>query len=194
MNIDRYENIAYDQYLPDLVCGRPVPRFGTFLRQLCERAGITQPLLEKKGQAKYQQMERDGYIVGETNQSSMLQQAISKVATGQQQPSYLQVYIWSKAIEEHYNNELVVEYFKKKGLEVPVFTPEIKTALWALSGYQPPDAIKEAIDAVANFNHVPRRLPRGMGITPQTDAHIKSTPRHEEPHTGPLDARAVREH
>jgi len=184
MNIDPQEKIANnDSYFPELVHGKPVPRFGRFLKQICERSGLTQPGLEKKGQAKYRQWVLEGRIIDNSTQGSMLQQAISQVVLGRQQASYLQTLVWITVLEEHYNDALVIGYFKKKGLEIPVFTPEIKAALWALSGYQPPENIQKAINDFATFDHVPRRLPRGTDVTPRTDADLRIAPPRQDPHS-----------
>src|SRR5947209_11638091 len=186
--------VGNNQYLYELIHGKPIPRFGTLLRQVCESVGIKQPLLEKYGQAEYSQMEQEGRLITEDDSpSSMLQQVISRVVTGQQRPSYIQTLIWIKVVKNHYNNERVKKYFKNKGLEMPVFTPELEAALWTLSGYQSPDAVNKTINDFAAFDHVPRRLPRGIDITPRTDADLQIIPPRQELHTDALDARAIRE-
>src|SRR5712671_4660732 len=139
--------VGNDQCLYQLIHEKPIPRFGTLMRQVCERVGLTQPWLEEKGQAKYRQMEEAGILVpADAPPSSMLQQVISMVILGKQPPSYLQTLIWLTVIEEHYNNEAVIRYFHKKGLEMPIFTPELKAALWILSGHQSPEAVNKAIE------------------------------------------------
>lgn len=178
-------------FLNELIHEKPIPPFGEALYKVCRRVGITQPLLEKYGEAEYAQMEAEGKI---SVQSSMKQQVISRVVTGLQAPSYTQTYIWLKVIKQHYENEKVIEYFQNKGLEMPVFTEEVEEKLWALSGHQSPRSVKRAADYFSSFDPVPRRLPRGMKNLPQTDPRIQATqPRREERNTDALDYREVKE-
>jgi hypothetical protein len=187
--------VDYDQCFYQLLHEKPIPRFGTLLRQVCDSVGIKQPLLEKYGQAEYKRMEEAGsFIAKDAPPSSMLQQVISLVILGKQHPSYLQTFIWIKVIKAHYNNAHVKEYFSKKGLEMPVFTPELEEALWVLSGHYRPDAVQRTIDAFAEFDYVPRRLPRAVISPQQTDHNIHVPHPQEERHTGPLEARRIREH
>ncbi len=159
---------AQNSYIPELVYGRPVSLFGPFLKQVCLRVGLTQPYLEKKGQAKFEELLAEGRVSIDV-QGSLLQQSISQVITGQQPVSYWQLLIWSMVIEEHYNSALVKNYFEKKGYELPLFTPEIKEALWRLAGYQPPEAIEQAILDFSGFDYVPRRLPHKFDMTTDGD-------------------------
>ncbi|HEX3640658.1 MAG TPA: hypothetical protein VHV10_05155 [Ktedonobacteraceae bacterium] len=195
------------RYLHELINGKPIPRFGTLMRQFCEAAGMNQPWLADKGQSmynemmirkygkeRYEQMLEEGTLPKE-EQSSMLQQAVSRVIIGVQRPSYIQTYIWISVIEEHYNNEEIKRYFEWKGLEMPVFTEEMYQALWALSGHQPPDAVNKAVAAFSTFNHTPRRLPRSADsslASPRTEPNLPAAIRRYRD-TDKLNIKGIKE-
>jgi len=179
-------------YLYELINEKPVSPFGEALYKICRRFGITQPLLEKYAEAEYALMEAEGKIAV---QSSMKQQVISRVVTGLQRTSYLQTFIWLKVIKQHYENEKVIEYFRNKGLEMPLFTEEIEDELWALSGHQSPKSVKRAVDYFSSFDPVPRRLPHAMSNLPQTDPRLQTPQptRREDRNTDALDYRGIKE-
>jgi len=160
-------------FLNELMHGNPVLRFGTLLRGACDAVGLTQPLLEKYGQAEYAQLEANGFITPDDPVSSMLQEVISRVLRGKQRPSYTQTYIWITVVKRHYNDPRIKEIFDDKGLEMPVFTPELESALWTLAGYSSPQEVIKASYAFKDFSPIPRRLPRGTEIIPQTDANLQ---------------------
>lgn len=168
---EKYENY----YLPELLSEKAVPRFGTLLRQVCDAVGISQPKLEAYAQAEYEQLEKAGFfsVFPDTPPSSMLQEVISRVIRGKQPPSYSQTYIWITVIKRHYNDQRVKDIFERMDLEPPKFDPELEDALWALSGHQPPKAVVKAALAVRDFSRVPRRLPKGVNLLPQTDANLQ---------------------
>lgn len=160
-------------YLNELMHGNPIFRFGTLLKQVCEATGVTQSLLEKYGQAEYAQLEKAGFITPDDPVSSMLQEVVSRVFRGKQRPSYIQAYIWITVVKRHYNDPRIKKIFEDKNLEIPEFTPELEAALWTLSGYSSPQEVIKASLAFRDFDHVPRRLPRGTEIIPQTDFDLQ---------------------
>lgn len=161
--------------LPELLNGKAIPRFGTLLRQVCDAVGISQPKLEAYAQAEYDQLEKDGFfrLYPNANRGSMIQEVISRVIKGKQPPSYCQTYIWIKVIKAHYNNPKVKVIFDDMDLEMPEFTSELENALWTLSGHQSPQAVTKAVFDFMDFSPIPRKLPRGVDITPQTDANMQ---------------------
>lgn len=160
-------------YLNELMHGNPIFRFGTLLKQVCEATGVTQSLLEKYGQAEYAQLEKAGFITPDDPVSSMLQEVVSRVFRGRQRPSYIQTYIWITVVKRHYNDPKIRKIFEDKNLEIPNFDQELEEALWTLAGYSSPQEVIKASFALRDFDHAPRRLPRGMEIIPQTDANLQ---------------------
>jgi transcriptional regulator with XRE-family HTH domain len=156
-------------FLNELMHGNPILRFGTLLRAICEAAGLTQPLLEKYGQAEYAQLEKSGFITPDDPVTSMLQEVISRVLRGKQRPSYTQTYIWITVVKRHYSDPRIKKIFKDKKLEMPKFTPEIEDALWTLAGYSSPQDVIKVSYAFKDFSSIPRRLPAGTEIIPQTE-------------------------
>ena len=188
-------------YLQELIQGKPIPRFGTLMRQVLDGIGVNQVLFEKRAQAKYdafmfekygkqayERMKEDGTIPKE-EQSSMLQQVISRVINGLQRPSYIQMLIWMGVIADLYNNESIKKWFRDNDLEMPVFSEEIEEALWALSGHQCPRKVNKVIADFSAFSNVPRRLPKDV----KTDANLQSMPHRKNPDTDALAVRDVRE-
>lgn len=177
------EEKSINDFLPTLIQGKPILRFGTLLRQVCEAAGITQPLLEKYSLAEYEQLKNAGFLESDvfdetdgqekSSRNGMRQSAISRTLTGKQRPSYIQAYIWIAVVKRHYNDPRIDQIFKDKGLELPKFDSNLEAALWTLAGYSSPQEVAAASFAFKDFSHIPRRLPRGTEIIPQTDANLQ---------------------
>jgi hypothetical protein len=119
-------------------------RFGELLREVCEISGFTQGNLSREAKKELQRLIQAGEIFPDDPIGSMEQPAISKVMAGLQAPTYFQVYIWLKVIEEHYNSDEFTEICHQLHIaHPPVFTDQLKQELWRLATFVPPDELHE---------------------------------------------------
>jgi hypothetical protein len=74
----------------------------------------------------------------------MEQPAISRVLTGQQEPTYFQVLIWLRVLRKYYESEELARICEEMEIVKPAFTVEIERFLWMLAAFVPPEERAQA--------------------------------------------------
>jgi hypothetical protein len=136
-------------------------RFSEILSELCEVAGLTQGRLARLAKLELQTLVSQGVISSGSPVGSMYQPTISKVLSGQQTPTYYQVYIWLRVVRSWYGSLQLAALCEKRGVPVPIFSEIVERKLWYLAGFVPPDELSQVevpeVPDVKLIDHKERR-------------------------------------
>jgi hypothetical protein len=133
-------------YRADIIRTRSRILFGTLLKIICKRAGITQDKLEEDSRNYCDYLLNTGYIHHIDEIGSLGQSAISRVINGSQPPTYNQVYIWMYVIRQVYESQ---EY-KQACLDLDLipndFPRDLETDMYRLARFGTPEEIVTAYE------------------------------------------------
>lgn len=150
------ENHEQALYKSEIICDRAHILFGLILRLLCQRANVTQDELEERGKAYRDYLFIQGYIKPGQVLGSLDQTVISRVVSGERRPSYDQVAIWLKVLEDTFKSDMYKNERKRRGLTIYDLSSDLKRDLYHLAGFGAPDEIVAAFEKLALMPTEPR--------------------------------------
>lgn len=157
------ENHEEALYKSEIICDRAHILFGLILRLLCQRANVTQDELEERGKAYRDYLFDKGYIKHGHVLGSLDQTIISRVVSGERRPSYDQVAIWLKVIEDTFKSDMYKNERKLRGLIIYDLPADLKRDLYHLAGFGAPDEIVAAFERRMLMPTEPRSRKRTNG-------------------------------
>lgn len=155
---DLSEDHEQSLYKYEIICDRAHILFGLILRLLCQRANVTQDELEERSRAYRDYLFAKGYLKPGHVLSSLDQAAISRVISGDRWPSYDQVTIWIRVLEDTFKSDAYKNERKGRGLTIYDLPYDLKVDLFHLAGFGAPGEI------VASYE---RRLHMATEPTPR---------------------------
>lgn len=121
--------------------------FGSLLKLLCRRAGITQQKLESDSKDYRKDLIQFGFLRHDEETGSMNQSVISLVMKGLQPPTYAQTCIWLDVIDRVYKSEKYREICREIGWPYAnFFSKDLKTDMYRLASFGTPEEIVEAYE------------------------------------------------
>jgi transcriptional regulator with XRE-family HTH domain len=179
---------SYDSYVADILRAKARELFGSLLKLLCRRAGITQDKLERDSRAYREELIARGLLQDDNNSGSMNQSAISRVMKGIQPPTYDQVRIWLEVIDRVYKSDKFREICNNIGWPYKdFFTKELKIDMYRLALFGTPE---EVVAAYEQWEDLP--LQNKKKLSPSV---YRSEPQSDQLHNTTFEVRrALEEH
>lgn len=120
-------------------------QFSLVLRSACEVSGITRAELSRRSAVTYGELVESGYSREICPCRGFSETEMQMIWNGDRMPDRIQVLVFAQVLEQHFTSHTLADICARIGLQLPQYTPAVKSLLWHFAGYLEPEELQKVL-------------------------------------------------